>query len=132
AGRLIQVLGEHLRRDRLNDGAYIGVVQLGLCLRLELRIGQLDTDHSRQALPHIISGEVAILLLEKIHLARVVVERARQGAAETGDVHAAVSRVNAVGKGKFGVVQAAFDWSGRLIRTLLIPPKVADRWLCTA
>src|SRR5437763_17211014 len=82
---------------------------------------------SRQHQPYINSGEVAILLLEKIHLARVVVERARQGAAETGDVHAAVSRVNAVGKGKFGSGPAIVVLYRQLDLYIIDLANVADR-----
>ena len=101
ARRLFQVLGEHIRRHHLNDRPDLRVVQLGLCLRLKLWIGQFNAKHSRQTLAHIVTRQVAILLLEEIHLARVVVKRTRERAAEAGNMHTAINGVNAVGEGKF-------------------------------
>src|SRR5579884_162728 len=106
AGRLFQILHEHVGGNGLDDGAHLGVVQFGLCLRLKLRVGNLDANDSGQALTHVIAAEVAVLLFEQAHLARVVIERAREGAAEAGDMHAAVDGVDAVGEGKFGGVPA--------------------------
>src|SRR5579883_422830 len=106
ARRLFQILHEHVGGDGLDDGAHLGVVQLGLRLRLKLRVGNLDADDGGQALAHIIAAEVAVLLFEQAHLARIVIERAREGAAEAGDVHAAIDGVDAVGEGKFGGVPA--------------------------
>src|SRR5262249_29620599 len=48
------------------------------------------------------SAEVGVLFFEQVDFAGIVVERAREGAAETGDVHASVDGVDAVGKGVFG------------------------------
>jgi hypothetical protein len=42
-----------------------GVAELGLRLALELRVAQLDRDHRRQALAHVLAGEVVVLLLEQ-------------------------------------------------------------------
>src|SRR5579885_1200643 len=106
ARRLFQILHEHVGGDGLDDGAHFGVVQFGLRLRLKLRVGNLDANDGCQALAHIVAAEVAVLLFEQAHLARVVVERAREGAAEAGDMHAAVDGVDAVGEGKFGGVPA--------------------------
>src|SRR5260370_1144895 len=91
-------IGKHLRRHHLHDRTNLGVVQLGFCLSLELWIGDLHADHSRQSLPHVVTGEVAVLLLEQVHLTSIVVERAGECAAETCDMHAAINGVDAVGK----------------------------------
>ncbi len=102
AGRLLQVLGQHVCRDHLDDGPHFGIIQLGFCLRLELRVGHLDADHRCQALPHIITRQVAVLFLEQICFAGVVIQRAGERTAEAGDVHTAIGGVDAVGKGKLG------------------------------
>ena len=102
AGRLLQVLGEHLSRDHLDDGAHLGIVQLGFGLGLELRIGYLDADHRGQALAHIVAGQVAVLLFEQVGLTGIVVEGAGEGTAEAGDVHTAIDGVDAVGERELG------------------------------
>ena len=43
--------------------AHLGVAQLDLGLALELRVGQLDADDGRQALAHVVAGEVGVVLL---------------------------------------------------------------------
>ena len=42
----------------------LGVAQLGLGLALELRLGQLDADDGRQALAHVLAGQVGVVVLE--------------------------------------------------------------------
>jgi hypothetical protein len=67
-------------------------------LALELRIGQLHADHRRQALTHVLAGEVGVLLGENRRLARPVVQGAGQRGTEPGDVGAAVHGVDVVGE----------------------------------
>ena len=47
----------------------LGVAQLGLGLALELRVGQLDADDGRQALAHVVAGQVRVVVLEDAVLA---------------------------------------------------------------
>ena len=79
------VLLEELGQPRVDDGGdealHARVAELGLRLALELRIGQLGRDDGREPLAHVLAGEVLVLLLEQALLARVAVERARQGAS---------------------------------------------------
>ena len=106
--RLARVLLEELGQlgvdRRLDQGADLGVAQLALGLALELRVAQLDRDERREALAHVFAGEVLLLLLEERLLARVVVDGAREGAAEAGEVGAALGRVDVVGEGEDGLV----------------------------
>src|SRR6266487_427278 len=102
ARRSLQVLREHVGGDRFDDWAHIGIVELALGLRLELRIRDLDADDGGQPLAHVVAGQIAVLLFEQVDLARVVVERAREGAAEASDVHAAIDCIDAVCEGVFG------------------------------
>ncbi len=54
------------RQHVLNLGAHLGVVQLALCLALELRLRQLDADGRRQALTHVIAGQIRVGLFEYV------------------------------------------------------------------
>ena len=53
-------------------------------------------------MPHIITRQVAVLFLEQICFAGVIIQRASERTAEAGDVHTAISSVDAVGKRKLG------------------------------
>ena len=75
----------HFRRD-----------QLVLGLRGELRIGQLDREDRRQAFARVVAGGRDLLLLREPLFLDVVVQRARQRGAETGQVRAAVLLRNVV------------------------------------
>src|SRR6185437_11085349 len=60
---LLEELGE-LDVDRLLDeAAHPGVAELRLCLPLELRLLELDRDHSREPLADVLALEVVVLLL---------------------------------------------------------------------
>ena len=90
----LQPIGHHA----LHLGTDLGVAQSGLRLAFELRVHQLHTDNRRQALPGIVAGQVGLVVLQKLLLARVVVDYAGDGAAKTCDVGAAVYSVDAVGE----------------------------------
>ena len=64
----------------------LGVAEARLRLALELRLGQLDADDGDEALAHVVAGEVRVVVLEELLLARVVVEHARERRAEAGEV----------------------------------------------
>ena len=89
------------RRDQCGD---LGVAQLGLGLTLELRVLELDRDERREALAHVLAGEVVLFLLEEVLLPGVVVERTRERGAEAGEVRAALRGVDVVGEGEDGLV----------------------------
>ena len=103
-GVLLEELGQLLVDRRLDQAADLGVAQLGLGLALELRVLELDRDERREALAHVLAGEVLLLLLEEVLLAGVVVDRARERAAEAGEVRAALGGVDVVGEREDGLV----------------------------
>ena len=80
-------------------GLHLGVHQLDLGLRFELRVGVLDGDDGGQALARVVAGEVRVGILEQAVLAGVVVDHARQRGAQAGQVRAAVDGVDRVGEG---------------------------------
>src|SRR6202022_2985428 len=43
--------------DGFDDALDLGVAKLGLCLSLELRPRNLDTDHRRQTLANVVAGD---------------------------------------------------------------------------
>jgi hypothetical protein len=67
--------------------------------------------------------ETGLVVLEEALLARVVVDRAGQRSAQTGQVGAAVGRVDSVGEGKgrlvvaVGILQAASTWVPSISRS---------------
>ena len=63
-----------------------------------------DRDERRETLAHVLAGEVLLLLLEEVLLARVVVDRAREGGAEARQMSAALRRVDVVGEREDGLV----------------------------
>ncbi len=87
---------------------------LRLGLALELRVAQLHRDERREALAHVLAGEVLLLLLEEVLLARVVVDRAREGGAEARQMSAALRRVDVVGEREDGLVVGRVPLHGDL------------------
>src|SRR4029078_3414746 len=100
---LLEELGKTRVDDRGDEALHARVAELGLRLALELRIGELGRDRRCEPLASVLAGEVLVLLLEQPLLARVAVERARQGAAEARQVRAALVRVDVVGEGGDGL-----------------------------
>ena len=96
---LVEVLGEALRDDRVDDAADLGVAELRLRLALKLRLADLEADDTGQALAHIVAREVGVLVLEDALLAREVIGCARQRELEAGEVRAALFRVDVVDEG---------------------------------
>src|SRR4051794_14327470 len=122
-GVLLEVLGELLVDDRGDEALHAGVAELGLRLALELRVGELGRDDRGQPLAHVLAGEVLVLLLELALLARIAVERARQGGAEARQVRAALVRVDVVREREDGLliggVPLQRDFDRALVRITL-------------
>jgi len=97
---LLEELGELLVDRGLDERLDLGVAQLRLGLALELRVAQLDRDQRRETLADVFAGEVVLLLLEEVLLARVVVDGLRERGAEAREVRAALGRVDVVGEGE--------------------------------
>jgi hypothetical protein len=73
--------------------------QLRLRLPLELRVLELHRDDSGKAFADVVTFEVVLLLLQQPHVARDLVQRARQRRVEAGEVRTALVRVDVVRKG---------------------------------
>ena len=107
-----------LRADRgLDHALHLRGDQLVLGLRGELRVRQLHRQDRGQAFAHVVAGQSAILsFLPRQLLLDVVVQRARQRGAETGQVRAAVLLRNVVGVAEHallvGVVPLQRDLDG--------------------
>ena len=72
-GVLLQVGHHILVHQRADQGADLRVAQLSLGLALELGLLQLHADDAGQALPHVLAGELLVVLLEDVVLAGVIV-----------------------------------------------------------
>ena len=89
-----------------NKGADLGIAQLCLGLALKLRLLQLDRDHADQALAHVRTGQVLVLILQQAVAAAVIVEHAGQAVLEALLVGAAVRGIDVVGKAQQQLVVA--------------------------
>ena len=78
------------------------IQQFDLGLALELRVRVLDTDDGRQPLQRVVAGEFAIFVFQQTGFARVTVYRARNGRAQSGDMRAAVGRVDGICESQLG------------------------------
>ena len=113
-GVLFQVERQLVADDALHHALDLDVAQLALGLALELRVGQLDADDGGQALAHVVAHQVGVVVLEELVLVGIVVQDARQGRAEAGEVRAAVDGVDAVGEAEGVVGVAVVILYGRL------------------
>src|SRR3954466_12856559 len=116
---LLEELAELLVDDRGDEALHAGVAELRLRLALELRIGELGRDHGREALAHVLAGEVVVLLLELALLARVPVQRARERGPEAREVRAALVCVDVVGEGEDGLLVGGVPLQRDLDRALV-------------
>ena len=80
----------------LGEGLSLRVTQLGLGLTLELRLGNLNRNHRGQALTHVFTGEVIVLIAQQLVLTRVTVHQRGQGGTETLFVSTTLVGVNRV------------------------------------
>ena len=109
---------DHITRD-------IGI-QLALGLPFELRLRQLNANHRRQALAHVVARKIFFLVLEQARLLRRGVDGPGQRAPETAQMRAAIHRVDVVGKAEYvfriGVVvlQRHFDIHAPAVRQLAL------------
>ena len=92
-----------VERD-LDEGADLGVAQLGLGLALELGLAHPHRHHCGETLADVLADQVLFLLLEHAPLAGEVVDGPGQGLAEPFLVGAAFMGVDVVGKRQHGLV----------------------------
>src|SRR6185369_4124871 len=93
---LLEELAELVVDDRLHRALDLRVAELDLGLALEQRVGHEHRDHGREPLAEVLAGRRRLALLDEAFLLRVGVERARERAAEAGEVRAALVRVDVV------------------------------------
>jgi len=124
---LLEVLDQAVRHGRLDLALDLGVAELRLRLALELRIGELDADHRREALADVVAGQVRVGILEHAGLARPVIERTCQGGPETGDVGAAIHRVDVVGEREHVLRVGVVVLEGNLDGSRTFPSLDVDR-----
>src|SRR2546423_1646251 len=84
--------------DELRDRAGDVRIQLALGLAFELRLRQLHTDYGHQAFANVIARQVFFDVFEQTHLLPSVIDGASQSGAESGEMRAAVNRVDIVGE----------------------------------
>src|SRR5439155_6935158 len=92
--------------DRLDDAFDLGREQFHFGLRLKLRVAVFYGNDGRQALAHVIAGDLRVLLFEQIVRFGVLVDRTRDRVAETAQMRAAVGIVHRVGVTEHLVVVA--------------------------
>ena len=91
-----QPLVEPVPDGGFDQSLHLGVAQLGLGLPLKLRLGQLDAQDGREPLPHVVTGERRVPVLEQPAAPGVVIDGPRQGRAESRQVRAALGRRDGV------------------------------------
>ena len=95
---LLEPMAECLVDHAFDNGPDFGRHQLVLGLAGELRIRHLGGQHAGQPLARVVAGERDLLLLGDAGAVGVVVDGPGQGAAETGQVGAAIALRNVVGE----------------------------------
>ena len=97
-GIFLEILGQSLGHDGIDNAAHLGIAELRLRLPLELRLMNLETDDAGQALSDILAREIAVLVLQYALLSREVVRRPRQSDLESREMRAALLSVDIVDK----------------------------------
>ncbi|MBT9161454.1 MAG: hypothetical protein DDT26_02760 [Dehalococcoidia bacterium] len=100
---LTQIIGQSLIDRRFHMGFQLRVAQSGLCLPLELGIDQLDADYRHQPFPHVLAGEVRLILFDNLILASIIIQCPGEGSTKAGEMRPAVNGIDAIGKGKGGL-----------------------------
>ena len=62
---LVQKLRELLGKQRFDDAAHFAVAEFRLRLPFELRFRNLDGDDRRQPFPHVVAGQVGLVVLQQ-------------------------------------------------------------------
>src|SRR6185503_16522397 len=96
---LLEVRPQLVVQDGFDDALDFSVAKLRFRLPFELGSRNLDADDGNQTFADVVAADARIFeILREVVLARVEVHRARQRRAETGQVCAALVRVDVVGK----------------------------------
>ena len=97
-GVLLKIYRQLVVYDRVYKCSYIGVAELLLGLSFELRLGQLHGYDRRDALAHIVTGDLVVTLDDVVFLP-VGVYNSRERGFEAGLMHAALGSVYVVCEG---------------------------------
>ena len=103
---VVEVVHQGLVGRGADHGLDLGGDELDLGLGLELGVGVLDGDDGGEALADVVAGDLGVLVLQQVVGLRILVDGARDGAAEAGQVGAAVGVVDGVGVAEDLVVEA--------------------------
>ena len=101
-------------------------IELALSLAFELRLRNFHADHRGEAFPNVVAREVLLHILEQPRLLAECVDGARQGGAESGEVRAAIHRVDVVGEAEHVlrvavvILQGHFHGDGALFGHLAV------------
>ena len=98
----VEPVAELVGHHTLYEGLRFGVAELGLGLAFELRVGELDGHDGGQAFAHVIAGEIVVLLLEDVLLARIPVDKRGERCTEALLMGAAFGCGDGVGEGVHG------------------------------
>ena len=97
---LLKVIAESLT-DRLRHNCLnITVAELGLCLTLKLRFGNLYGDYGCQAVAEVLFRKLDLKLVEKMIIVGIFLESRSQTAAEAGEVCATLDSVDVIDVGE--------------------------------
>src|SRR5579864_525271 len=141
---LVEVFAKLLVDQRLDEALDVAI-ELALGLPLELGLGQLDADDGDEAFADVVAGDgdFVLLLFQHAERAGVIIDRARQGGTEAGEMRAAVHGIDGVGEAKnvFGVavvvlerdfhfdgVALAFHVNRRIVESFLATVEVLDEF----
>ena len=92
---LLEERAQTLVYKRLHDSGNVGI-QLALGLPFKLRLRQFYADHCNQAFAHVVAREIFLYVLEQPQLLAGIVDGAGEGGPESGEVRAAIHRVDVV------------------------------------
>ncbi len=95
-GILFEVVTQSCRHGLIDGRRYLVVAELGLGLSLELRLGHLDRDDSRETLAEVVAVDIELQLGEHARVVGIFFQSTRQSAAETGKVRTALDRIDVV------------------------------------
>ncbi len=87
----------------LHETLDLRVAKFGFCLSLELRVGNTNTYHGRQALADIVSVDATLEIPRHVVTGSIGVDCPGQCGPKTGKVRASFMGINCVGKRKDGI-----------------------------
>ena len=96
---LLQIGGQLLFHQVVDHAANLPGAQLRFRLALELRVFHFDGHNRRQAFLRVLRLQVRLVVAQELILAAVVVDGARQGGGEAGQMRAAVGGRDVVDEG---------------------------------